>query len=117
MSDTNGRPIQSVSNPRSQSIFSAAGPAVPYHNRNRTESVHFSGQDRRNKKELKKDSSGKLICFGFARNKTCKFGEKCKYSHKPEAAEKVLSAFTLKEINNTVNEQIFQVGYSRGKRK
>ena len=117
MSDTNGRPIQSVGNPRSQSVFSAAGPAVPYHNQNRTESVHFSGQDRRNKKELKKDSSGKLICFGFARDKTCKFGEKCKYSHKPEAAEKVLNAFTLKEINNTVNEQIFQVGYSRGKRK
>ncbi len=117
MSNTNGSFVPSHQSPKSHSVFSAAGPAIPYPSRNRTESVNFSGQDKRSKKELKKDASGRLICFGFARDKTCKFGEKCKYSHKPEAAEKVLSAFTLKEINNTANEQIFQIGYNRGKKK
>ena len=87
---------------------------------NHFESLNFTtggNHDKRTKKELRKDSSGKLICFNFARDRKCKFGDKCKYSHKPEAAEKVMNAFSMEEINSTANEQLFQVGYSRGRRK
>ena len=58
------------------------------------------------RQNLKKDSKGKLICFNYARDRTCRFGSKCKYSHEQPAVGSVLSSFTLEEVNHLAADQL-----------
>lgn len=58
-------------------------------------------------------SDGKLVCFQFLKDKTCSYGQNCKYSHDPPAD----SAFNVSEedLYRGTIDQAFAMGKAKGK--